>query len=136
MLIKVVFKKSKEKGYEEQKFTYRSIQKVEVNDIVVVETRYGLAIAKVVEVDVTDSMFSEDNLKSVFTILIKEKDRLAKEEEKRIREAQIQTFVDSIRRNRIKTALENAKGERLNIEESEFINTLTDEELNKFFKNV
>lgn len=130
MKIRVIFKMSKSEGYDENnKFTYLGYEGVEVNDIVVVNTRYGYAIAKVVEVDVTDDRFDENNLAT-----IKEVIETAKEQkEKQNRKDELNTLVKKIKRNQIETALLSIiKGEA----EQKLVKNMTDEEIRTFYNAI
>ena len=68
-MIRVVFKKDKNLEYGQDKFTYADYQNAEVGDVVVANTRYGYAIAKVVEVDVEDERFNENNLATIEKVI-------------------------------------------------------------------
>ena len=68
-MIRVVFKKDKNLEYGQDKFTYADYQNAEVGDVVVANTRYGYAIAKVVEVNIEDERFNEDNLATVEKVI-------------------------------------------------------------------
>lgn len=67
-MIKVVFK-DRYGEYENTEYTYKNFGNVAVGDEVVVNTRYGLALAKVTQIDVTDVNFREDRLKEVHMIV-------------------------------------------------------------------
>lgn len=67
-MIKVVFK-DRYGEYENTEYTYKNFENIAVGDEVVVNTRYGLALAKVTQVDVTDTNFKEDRLKEVHMIV-------------------------------------------------------------------
>ena len=67
-MIKVVFK-DRYGEYENTEYTYKNFENIAVGDEVVVNTRYGLALAKVTQVDVTDVNFREDKLKEVYMIV-------------------------------------------------------------------
>lgn len=67
-MIKVVFKDRYGK-YENTEYTYKNFENIAVGDEVVVNTRYGLALAKVTQVNVTDTNFTEDKLKEVHMIV-------------------------------------------------------------------
>ena len=49
-MIRVVFKLNKQNGFDNTSFVYADYEGVLVGDIVVVNTRYGYAVAKVDEV--------------------------------------------------------------------------------------
>ena len=68
-MIRVIFKKDKNLEYGQDKFTYADYQNAEVGDVVVANTRYGYAIAKVVEVNIEDERFNEDNLATIEKVI-------------------------------------------------------------------
>ena len=68
-MIRVVFKKDKNLEYGQDKFTYTDYQNAEVGDVVVANTRYGYAIAKVVEVNIEDERFNENNLATIEKVI-------------------------------------------------------------------
>ena len=68
-MIRVVFKKDKNLEYGQDKFTYADYQNAEVGDVVVANTRYGYAIAKVVEVNIEDERFNENNLATIEKVI-------------------------------------------------------------------
>lgn len=126
MKIKVIFKLNKSEGYDENNtFTYAGYDGVEVNDIVVVNTRYGYAIAKVVEVDVNDC-FNEDNLATVEKV-IETAEYQRKEQEKR---EQYNNLIKKIKRNQIETALLSLTATAA---EKNLIKNMTDKEIKTFY---
>ena len=84
-MIKVVFKETYGK-YGNDEFTYANFEGIAVGDEVLVNTRYGLALAKVTQIDVKDNRFDEDNLATVVQIVETARARELKEEEKREKE--------------------------------------------------
>lgn len=129
MKIRVVFKLNKSEGYDENNtFTYAGYDGVEVNDIVVVNTRYGYAIAKVVEVDVNDN-FNEDNLATVEKV-IESAEMQRKEQAKRDAYNQL---VQKIKRTQMEKAL-LALG--LESKEQDLIKAMTDIELKTFYNAI
>ena len=126
MKIKVIFKLNKSEGYDENNaFTYAGYDGVEVNDIVVVNTRYGYAIAKVVEVDVNDN-FNEDNLATVEKV-IETAEYQRKEQEK---QEQYNNLIKKIKRNQIETALLSLTATAA---EQDLIKNMTDKEIKTFY---
>lgn len=131
-MIKVVFKK--ERGnYGTDEFTYKNYEGVEIDDEVLVETRYGLALAKVTQVDVEDDRFSEENLvKSVVSIVLTAKAKREKEEAERKRKQELERIKRNIKRARMtRELMEYVEGA-----DRAVVMNLTDEELNEFYKEV
>lgn len=131
MLIKVVFKKNKADGFDNQEFTYAGYEGVEVGDIVVVNTRYGFAIAKVTEVAVESNMFSEGNIATVETIIKSAK--VQREEQARI-EA-YKALAAKVHRAKLEKELSIYLKE-LDMEDSAMINNMTDSELEDFCRMI
>lgn len=125
MKIRVAFKLNKSEGYDNNTFTYVGYDGVEVNDIVVVNTRYGYAIAKVVEVDVNDD-FNEDNLATVEKV-IETAEYQRQEQEK---QDQYNNLIKKIKRNQIETALLNLT---TTAAEQDLIKNMTDKEIKTFY---
>ena len=128
MKIRVAFKLNKSEGYDNNTFTYVGYDGVEVNDIVVVNTRYGYAIAKVVEVDVNDD-FNEDNLATVEKV-IETAEYQRKEQAKKDAYNQL---VQKIKRTQMEKAL-LALG--LESKEQDLIKAMTDTELKTFYNAI
>lgn len=130
-MIKIVFKLNKQKGFDEDNlFTYsdRGVN-VEVGDIVVANTRYGLALGKVVEVNINDERYQEENLATIFKVILTNKEIEEAEEQRKIRE------------NRVKMILENAKKTKIMRELNELLpdedlKDLTIEELNEIYRSL
>lgn len=81
-MIRVIFKVEKKNEYGTQEFTYKDYENAEVGDIVVVNTRYGYAIAKVTAVNIYDSRFNENNLASVVQTIYTAADARAEQAKK------------------------------------------------------
>ena len=124
-MIKVVFKNDREEGYGLTEFTYSNYPNAQVNDIVVVNTRYGFAIAKVVKIDIEDERFSSNNLATVYKV-IKSADEIKQEIEKI---EKIEKLKQKIKRNKM---LKHIEAAGIDEEEMELIKELTDDELNSF----
>ena len=124
-MIKVVFKLNKQNGYDTDAFTYADYVNAEVGDIVVAETRYGYAIAKVIEINVNDNRFDEDSLAQIKTII--ESAAEQRNEQERINRQK--NLITRMRRTKILDALT-----KMNFEDSDknIINTMTDKELDNF----
>lgn len=133
-MIKVVFK-NKGMGYDEDnKYTFSSkgfVVDLAVGDVVVVNTRYGFALAKVVEVDVVDSRFKEEDLATVFSIVQREEERLAAEKKAQERKKQIEALARKAKLQKVVYALTGViSGEEIrNLD-------MTDAELDEFLKLI
>ena len=128
-MIKVVFKLDKQNDFDDVPFTYVGYAGAEVNDIVVVETRYGYAIAKVIEANVNDNRFNEENLKSIKSIV----ESAAEQREKQDRIYRQKNLITRIHRSKILDILS-----KMNFEENDknIINTMTDKELDNFYNEL
>lgn len=130
MKIKVVFKLNKTNGYDEDnKFTYAGYEGVEVNDIVVVNTRYGYAIAKVVEVDVEDERFSEENLATVKEVVETAETQRAEQEKK----DSYNRLVKKIKREQMETALLTLTKDAA---EQDLIKGMSEQDLKTFYNAI
>ena len=129
MKIRVVFKLNKSEGYDNNHaFTYVGYDGVEVNDIVVVNTRYGYAIAKVVEVDVNDD-FNEDNLATVEKVI----ETAEYQRQEQAKKDVYNQLVQKIKRTQMEKAL-LALG--LENKEQDLIKAMTDTELKTFYNAI
>ena len=128
-MIKVVFKLNKQNDYDTTPFTYADYSGIEINDIVVVETRYGYAIAKVVEVNVNDNRFNEENLANVKIII----ESAAEQREKQDRIRRQKDLITRIHRGKILDMLSKMSFEE---EDTNIINTMTDNELDQFYNEL
>ena len=128
-MIKVVFKLNKQNGYDTSSFTYADYINAEVDDIVVVETRYGYAIAKVTEINVNDNRFDEDSLAQIKTVVKSAAEQ--RNEQKRLNRQK--NLITRMRRTKILDALT-----KMNFEENDknIINTMTDKELDDFYNEL
>lgn len=128
-MIKVVFKLNKQNGYDTDAFTYADYVNAEVGDIVVAETRYGYAIAKVIEININDDRFDEDSLAQIKTII----ESAAEQKYKQERINKQKNLITRMRRAKILDALT-----KMNFEDSDkkIINIMTDKELNKFYDDL
>lgn len=125
-MIKVVFKDQKSLCFDEQEFIYKGYENAEVGDIVVANTRYGYAIAKVVEVIETDN---DDRYNATIETVIKSMAEQRKDVERR----EIQkTLMAKIRRARIEKLLETYLDEK----DFSIINDMTDRELEGFYNEL
>lgn len=96
-MIKVIFKEEKNTKFGGIEYTYKDYDGVKVGDIVAVETRYGYAIAKVTQVDIIDTNFVNEQLKSV-KVIVCSVDEMKKEQEKK---QKYNELILKIKRNKI-----------------------------------
>lgn len=127
-MIKVVFKKEKEKGFGETEFTYKDYLNAEVGDIVVVDTRYGYAIAMITAINIRDDRFLENNLKEVVCTIETKKER----DEKIAKEKMIQQLAIDIKKENILKELRNI----IPLEHIELIETMKYDELVEFYEAI
>lgn len=126
-MIKVVFKGQKSLEFDDQEFTYKDYENAEVGDIVVANTRYGYAIAKVVEVIDTDN---EDKYNATIETVIKSMAEQRKEtERKEIQKA----LAKKVRRMQILHSLERLA---FDAEDINIIEDMTDDELKLFYDTL
>ena len=128
-MIKVVFKCNKYAGYEDDRYTYADYENAQVGDIVVANTRYGFAIAKVVETGVRDERFNASNLATVYKV-IKSADEIRQEISKIKR---IEALKQKIKRNNILKRIEAAGVDE---EDMALIKELNDNELDNFLEDL
>lgn len=126
-MIKVVFKLSKQKGFDTDEFTYKSYTGNEVGDIIVVNTRYGYAIAKVVAIDIYDSQFNEDNLAQVVCTVYSAAQARAEQTRKDMQEL----LITNIKKRK---ARETIEAMNLSADEMKIVNDMNDTELIAFSK--
>lgn len=126
-MIKVVFKGQKSLEFDDQEFTYKGYENAEVGDIVVANTRYGYAIAKVVEVVDTDN---EDKYNATIETVIKSMaDQRKETERKEIQKA----LAKKVRRMQILHSLERLA---FDAEDMNIIEDMTDDELKLFYDTL
>lgn len=126
-MIKVVFKGQKSLEFDDQEFTYKGYENAEVGDIVVANTRYGYAIAKVVEVVDIDN---EDKYNATIETVIKSMAEQRKEtERKEIQKA----LAKKVRRMQILHSLERLDFDK---EDMNIIEDMTDDELKLFYDTL
>ena len=125
MIIRVVFKLNKQLGYDNIGFDYKGYENAEVGDIVVVNTRYGYGIAKVIAIDVKDSQFTENDLREIKTII----ESAAAQRQEAERKAQIKELAKTILRNNLENQIKN-----LGLTEAQMtlVKEMTDDELKDF----
>lgn len=130
-MIKVVFKE-KYGQYGEQTFAYKDFEGVEIDDEVLVDTRYGLALAKVVELNAKDDRFREESLKDVISIVLTAKEKKTREEKEYQRKQEIARIKKEAKRVRMTRELL----EYVNGKDRQTIWELTDKELETMYKEV
>lgn len=126
-MVKVVFKGQKSLEFDDQEFTYKGYENAEIGDIVVANTRYGYAIAKVVEVGENDN---DDKYNATIEIVIKSMaDQRKETERKEIQKA----LAKKVRRMQILHSLERLEFDK---EDMNIIEDMTDDELKLFYDTL
>lgn len=126
-MVKVVFKGQKSLEFDDQEFTYKGYENAEIGDIVVANTRYGFAIAKVVEVGENDN---DDKYNATIETVIKSMADQRKEiERKEIQKA----LAKKVRRMQILHSLERLEFDK---EDMNIIEDMTDDELKLFYDTL
>ena len=128
-MIRVVFKKDKNLEYGQDKFTYADYQNAEVGDVVVANTRYGYAIAKVVEVNIEDERFNEDNLATIEKVI-------KSNAEYRAEQAKALERKNLIKRFRRKKILEELFRLDFNEHDKNLIAEMVEEDLEGLYKEI
>lgn len=105
MKIKVVFKeKFGEVGTKE--YTYATdIENLAKDDEVVVRTRYGLALAIVIEIDVQDDRWEEEELQKVVLVAESAADKKAREEAIAAKTKIMEKLIENARKNKLLSEL-------------------------------
>lgn len=128
-MIKVVFKIDRKNAYGEQEFTYADYNNADIGDIVVVNTRYGFAIAKVTAVGIYDERFDENNLATIVTTICTAEQIREEEARKKFYE----TFKKRIKRNNL---LKKISSIGLDSTDYELVQKMSDAELVDFYKSI
>ena len=128
-MIRVVFKLNKQVGYDKMSFVYADYEGVSVGDIVVVNTRYGYAIAQVVEIGCYDETYDSESLATVKCIVEGKAERDAIQ----ARKDKLNALVKEVKRNQVTKAI-GALG--LGVESEDLIKSMTDNELKIFLKAI
>ena len=128
-MIRVVFKKDKNLEYGQDKFTYADYQNAEVGDVVVANTRYGYAIAKVVEVNIEDERFNENNLATIEKVI-------KSNAEYRAEQAKALERKNLIKRFRRKKILEELFRLDFNEHDKNLIAEMVEEDLEGLYKEI
>lgn len=126
-MVKVVFKGQKSLEFDEQEFTYKGYKNAEVGDIVVANTRYGYAIAKVVEVGNDDS---DDRYNATIETVIKS---MAEQRKETARKEIQKALAKKVRRMQILHSLERLAFDK---EDMGIIEDMTDDELKLFYDTL
>ena len=128
-MIRVIFKKDRNLEYGQDKFTYADYQNAEVGDVVVANTRYGYAIAKVVEVNVEDERFNENNLATIEKVI-------KSNAEYRAEQAKALERKNLIKRFRRKKILEELFRLDFNEHDKNLIAEMVEEDLEGLYKEI
>ena len=128
-MIRVVFKLNKQNGFGNTPFTYADYEGVSIGDIVVVNTRYGYAVAKVVEVGCYDETYDGSSLATVKCIIEGKAERDAIQ----ARKDKLNALVKEVKRNQVAKAI-GALG--LGAESEDLIKSMSEDELKIFLKAI
>lgn len=132
-MIKVRFKADAHAPlYDSKEFVYEDYENAGVGDIVVVNTRYGFAIAKVSAVNVIEEEYIDKKLQTVKTVLVSEAERLRQLVEKQKKEKELQILANKV----AKVNLLEQLGKLLSVEDIAKIKDLSYEELKAFANKV
>ena len=126
-IIKVKFKKNYGDVYDGNSYTYKNFLDVSEGDIVAVETKNGLSLAKVVEVNAKDDYIGE--LKKTVSIVKTSKQIEDEKNHQILKEKQIRKAIRKIKEKKIRDNL------LLNMDTS-FLEDLTEEELDRIYNEV
>lgn len=128
-MIRVVFKSNKQNGFDYTSFVYADYEGISVGDIVVVNTRYGYAVAKVVEVGCYDETYANGSLATVKCIIEGKAERDAIQ----ARKDKLNALVKEVKRNQVAKAI-GALG--LGAESEDLIKSMSEDELKIFLKAI
>ena len=128
-MVRVVFKLNKQSGYDGVQFTYADYEGVSVGDIVVVNTRYGYAIAKVTDINYYDETFDTGSLATIKCIV----EGKAEREAEKARKDRIVELVKEVKRNQIAKTISSLG---LGSESEELIKSMNEDELKIFLKAI
>lgn len=126
-IIKVKFKKNYEDVYEGNSYTYKNFLDVSEGDIVAVETKNGLSLAKVVEIDVEDDYAGE--LKNTVSIVKTSKQIKEDKDNELLKEKKIRKAIRKIKEKKIRDNL-------LLSMDTNFLEDLTEEELDRIYNEI
>lgn len=97
-MIKVQFKLSFENNYSVKEYTYNDYEGVQVGDVVLADTTFGIALAKVTEIDVIDNCSDTKQIKSIITIVMKAQELIDFEAQKELQTQRLNEFVAQTKR--------------------------------------
>ena len=104
-MIKVQFKNCYSNKYEGKNYAYQDYENAAVGDIVVVNTVNGYAIAKVVEINVTNYYIDLKQLSTVEKVIITDKEIKQKEKEAYEKKVKINNFIQRAKRTNLMNKL-------------------------------
>lgn len=125
-MIWIVFKGQKNVEFDDVQYSYKNYDNAEVGDIVVANTRYGYAIAKVVKID---NEADDSRVNATIETVIKSMAEQRKEyERKELQKA----LVARVKRAKIEKVIETY----LDAEDFNIVNDMTDKELEAFYNEL
>ena len=127
-MIKVIFKEDRKDDFNGLEYTYKDYEGVQVGDIVAVDTRYGYAIAKVTQINVVDTNFTNEQLKEV-KVVVQSVEEMKKELEKK---QKYNELVQKIRKDKLIAEIKNLLSE----EELKMVENMTYVDLKKFYDAI
>lgn len=104
-MIKVQFKNCYSNKYEGKNYVYQDYENAAVGDIVVVNTINGYAIAKVIEINVTNYYIDLKQLSTVEKVIITDKEIKQKEKEAYEKKVKINDFIQRAKRTNLMNKL-------------------------------
>ena len=104
-MIKVQFKNCYSNKYEGKNYAYQDYENAAVGDIVVVNTINGYAIAKVIEINVTNYYTDLKQLSTVEKVIITDKEIKQKEKEAYEKKVKINDFIQRAKRTNLMNKL-------------------------------
>lgn len=104
-MIKVQFKNCYSNKYEGKSYAYQDYEDAAVGDIVVVNTINGYAIAKVIEINVTNYYTDLKQLSTVEKVIITDKEIKQKEKEAYEKKVKINDFIQRAKRTNLMNKL-------------------------------
>ena len=128
-MIRVVFKLNKQNGFDNTSFVYADYEGISIGDIVVVNTRYGYAVAQVVEIGCYDETYDSSSLATVKCIIEGKAERDAIQ----ARKDKLNALVKEVKRNQVAKAI-GALG--LGTESEDLIKSMSEDELKIFLKAI
>lgn len=131
-MLKVQFKNNYENIYSGKEYTYKDYENAAIGDIVVVNTSYGYAIARVSKVNVLDCDYDTNKLKSVVKVIVTQQEIEREKEAKARKQAEIEAVTAKLR----KAYLIDALGKGLDATERLTLVQMSNEDLEQIYANL